>query len=154
MKTLPITRPTLDDPLYTQRNPYQTFLLILAAISSWPLLKGETGSAALEAELSDAAVMLWGVALLAGSLVALLGEFWRGHDWTGHVIERAGLALVGVAALIYATVIWTATDLAHADVSFAVALTAAWGAACLWRCGQITKRLAWIKGLRRELGLG
>lgn len=151
MKTV-LDHPTLDDPLYKQKSPYQTFLLVLCVISSWPLLRGESGSGALEQELSDPAVILWGVCLLTGSVIALVGEFWAGRTWTALVIERAGLVLVGLAAIIYATVVWLNTETRPADVSFLVSLTSAWGTACLWRCWQITRRLAWMRGLLTSLG--
>lgn len=124
MKTLPITRPTLDDPLYSQKNPYQTFLLVLSVAASLPLLRGHPGSAILERQLSSDAVLLWGLCLLAGSLVALVGEFWPGHTWVGLIFERAGIGLVAVAALVYATVVWGSVG-----GTAAVADVGAWGTA-------------------------
>lgn len=82
MKSLPIDRPTLDDPVYSQKNPYQTFLMGLSVVSSLPLLSGHSGSAVMDEALSDFVVTLWGLLLLIGSLVVLAGEFWRGHTWT------------------------------------------------------------------------
>lgn len=151
MKTLPLHPEALDDPLYVQKNPYQTLLLGMAVLSSWPLLWGRAGSGVIDRELTLAAVMLWGWVLLLGSLTALVGEFWRGRTWTGLVIERSGLAFVGVAALIYAVLVDDKADLHDADVAFVVGVTAAWGAACLWRCWQITKRLRWMRGIREQV---
>lgn len=148
MKTLPIERPTLDDPLYSQKNPHQTFLLVLSLFSAAPLLfGGSTGSATLDAHLGTFTVLMWGVCLLFGSLVALIGEFWPGHTWTALVLERAGLGLVGAGAAIYSFVVFTTVP----DARFAVSITAAYAASCLWRVGQITRRLRWLRALIRGL---
>lgn len=106
MRTLPINRPTLDDPLYSQKNPHQTFLLALSVLGNLPLLRGDISSAALSSQLSPIAAWTWAACLLVGSLIALGGEFWPGHTWGGLVVERAGLALVAVAAAVYAVVVW------------------------------------------------
>lgn len=150
MRSLPISRPTLDDPLYTQKNAYQTFLLLLSILSSLPLLEGHANSAALDRELDDTTLLLWGTCLLGGSTIALLGEFWRGHTWTGLVIERFGVAVVGVAALVYSWVVWRAAG-SQTDVAFVASITSAYGLACAWRTGQITRRLRWIRQLTREV---
>lgn len=150
MRSLPIHRPTLDDPLYSQKNAYQTFLLLLSILSSLPLLQGHANSAALDRELDNTTLLLWGACLLGGSVFALLGEFWRGHTWNGLVIERFGVGIVGLAALIYSWVVWRhAGD--RADVAFVAAITSAYGLACVWRFGQITRRLRWIKAMKQEL---
>lgn len=96
----------LEDPLYGQRNPHQAFLIGLSIIASLPLLRGQAQSTLLERELDDRTVILWGCCLLAGSLLALLGEFWPGRTYVGLVLERGGLGLVGGAAAIYAVVTW------------------------------------------------
>lgn len=139
MRTLPIKRPTLDDPLYSQRNPYQVFLLGLSIIGSIPLLRGYPASSVLASQLSHTAVIFWGTCLLIGSVVALAGEFWPGHTWDGLVIERAGLSLVGLAAAVYAVVVWTSVHGAGSDAATvapwafisatcAAAATAVWNA--------------------------
>lgn len=147
MRTLPIDHATLDDPLYSQKNPHQTFLLALSLISAAPLLGGSSGSAALDAHLGHTTVVVWGLCLLVGSAVALVGEFWPGHTWTALVLERAGLGLVGLGAGVYAFVVFTSVP----DARFAVSITAAYAASCLWRVGQITRRLTWLRALIKGL---
>lgn len=150
MRSLPLDRPTLDDPLYAQRNPHQTFLLLLSVLSSVPLLRGQTNSAILERELDDTTVILWGITLLIGSVIALAGSFWPRHTWDALVIERFGLALVGAAALIYSAVVWASAS-EKGPVAFVVSVTAAYGVSCAWRCWQITRRLRWIHKARAEV---
>lgn len=150
MKSLPVDRPTLDDPIYSQKNPYQAFLVVLSIISALPLLQGETSSAVLEEQLGDSMVVAWGLSLLIGSTVVLISELWRGHTWTALSIERSGLLLVGTGAGIYSVTVW-ATAGEVDDIRFVAAITFAYAAACFWRCFQITRRLAWIRKLVAEV---
>ena len=150
MKSLPVTRPTLDDPIYSQKNPYQAFLVALCIVSSLPLLRGQTSSAVLEQQLGDTMVVTWGATLLVGSLIVLVSEFWRGHTWTALAIERSGLLLVGTGAGIYSVVVWSNAQ--HIDdIRFIAAVTFAYAGACYWRCLQITRRLRWIRALVAEV---
>lgn len=138
----------VDDPLYAQRNPFQTFLLGFGLAAAIPLLQGDTGSATLERELDDTAVVLWGAALLIGSFLGLFGSFWPRGDarqsWTGLNIERTGLILVGGAGAVYGFVlVWTARE--TADVWYIASVQSAFVAACFWRVGQIFRRMRWWK---------
>src|SRR5690242_13761561 len=111
MKTLPIDRPTFDDPMYSQKNPHQTFLLVFSLYASAPLVfDGQSASRTLDTSISPFLVILWGCFLLIGSAVALVGEFWRGHTWTSLVIERVGLLLVGVGGAFYCGVLLKITE--------------------------------------------
>lgn len=151
MKTLLPGDPALDDPLYAQRNPFQTFLLTLSLVAAAPLLRGDAGSALLERELPELAVVLWGACLLVGSLLAVVGEFWRGRTWNGLVVERAGLALVGGMAGVYAWIVWRATGSTD-EVRYLLAVQVAYAAACAARVVQITRRLRWIRQVRIRVG--
>lgn len=152
MRTLPLPRHALDDPIYAQRNTYQTFLLALSILASFPLLHGDPSSALLARVLPNLTVMVWGWTLLAGSVIALVGQFWPGHTWTGLVIERAGITLVGAGAAFYAGVVWYSAD-GH-GVAYMVAVTTAYALSCGWRTLQITRRLKWMKGLIQEIRHG
>lgn len=148
MKSIPVNRPTFDDPLYSQKNPYQTFLLVLSLYASAPLLAGRSaGSSALDEALNHATFITWGLCLLVGSLITLLGEFWPGHTWNGLVLERTGIGLVGLGALVYSVVVFFNV---HTDVRYVVGVTAAYGLSCAWRVVQITRRLRWIRALIEE----
>jgi hypothetical protein len=150
MRSLPVERPTLDDPIYSQKNPYQTFLLALSIISSMPLLRGETSSATLAHELGHFTVIAWGVCLLVGSSIVLIGELWPGHTWVSLAIERAGLIPVSAGAGIYSAVVWINAGNVN-DVRFIAGVTFAYAASCAWRCIQITRRLRWIRALVAEV---
>lgn len=151
MKSLDIGRATLDDPLYSQKNPHQTFLLLFSLFAGLPVvLGGESASAALDDAVSPALVTAWASSLLVGSLIALVGEFWRGHTWHSLIIERAGLSLVGTGGAFYSVVLYcTVPD--PAGARYVVGITAAYALSCLWRCVQITRRLRWIRGVVEEV---
>ena len=149
MKSLPIDRPTLDDPLYSQKNPHQTFLLLFSLVASLPvLLAGESISRALDNAVNPVLVTAWAAALCVGSTIALIGEFWRGHTWTSLVLERVGLAFVGVAGLFYSIVLAVTMG---KSAGYVIGVTGAYSLSCLWRVGQITRRLQWIRDLVAEV---
>ncbi len=131
--------PQLVDPLEASRHPFETYLLVLAAVSGIPLAFGEPNSASIEATLPPLLVTGWGVMLVAGSLLALLGLYWRGHSGTGLLMERAGLVGVGGASLVYAG----ATILAAPGWSgaFAAAITSGFGVACFAQARRISTRI-------------
>lgn len=125
-------------------NPFQLFLMLLAFTSSLPLLQGQSGSAILDAQLDTVDVVLWGICLLVGSGLDLIGMLtpWRRRHF-GMVIERAGLILVGGAAGIYTYVILHAAPSVGA-VRYAAAIQLAFSLACVYRTYQITRALRWI----------
>jgi hypothetical protein len=118
-------------------NPFEVFLLTLSLASSVGLLQGNTGSTVLDAHLNDLVVTLWGVALAAGSLLALAGVYCYRREATlmpGLVLERAGLTLVGVAAAIYSAVVLSAVSFSGAR--WPVSIQVAYAAACFFRAWQ------------------
>lgn len=132
-----------DQPYVPPKNPFQTFLLVFATITSLPLIEGNSGSRILEIALDDLTVTLWGWCLLIGSTLSLIGMWTPNrHRIFGLNLERAGMILTGGAALIYAYVVYEAA-LRPVDVRYALAIQLAFGFACLWRVLQITRALRW-----------
>lgn len=151
MKSLPAHRPTFDDPIYSQRNPHQTFLLAFSFLASVPVIVGaESGSAALNAELSPSGTYAWAWCLFLASALALAGTFWRGRTWTALVIERAGLLMLCFGAATYVTVLLHSTE-DNGSVLYVVAVTSAYSCSCLWRAVQITRRLNWMRFFIEEI---
>lgn len=120
------------------RSPFEAFLLLVSLVAVLPLLQGDPGSAALEAALNDGTIIVWGLALGAGSTLALTGLWWRGGIWASWLLERAGLMLVCVAALVYGAVIVEAAGSVD-EIRYAAAVQTGYSAACAWRCWQITR---------------
>lgn len=131
------------------RNPFEVFLLGLSLASTAPLLRGESGSAALEAALPDLVVIAWGVSLGFGSALALIGLWWRRNPWAARVLERAGLLMVATAALAYMLVILSTVD-PLTDALYVAAVQTAYACACLWRSWQLTQWLGLASGRMRN----
>lgn len=136
-------------------NPFEVFLLGLSLTSSIGLLRGTSGSAVLDAKLDDVVVSLWGFALAAGSLIALAGVYCYRKERTlvpGLVLERSGLALVGVAASIYSIVVITSVP--FGDARWPVSVQIAYASACFFRAWQdhraIGRTYRIIRRVRRE----
>lgn len=118
-------------------NPFEVFLLGLSLVSSFGLLRGNPGSMVLDEQLNDLVVSLWGVALAAGSVTALAGVFcyrWQDTLMPGLVLERAGLLLVGTAAVVYSGVVLSAVSLDSAR--WPVSIQIAFAGACFFRSWQ------------------
>jgi len=139
----------LGDPLYSQRNPHQLFLLVLSVAAAVSLIEGATGSEILDHALDPHAVTLWGACLLVGSLTGLVGMWWP-RTWTGLVVERAGLAIVASAAGIYAWLIYAAAP----TVAYTAFVHLAYALSCFWRVQQITIRLRWVREQVARLNKG
>lgn len=125
------------DPLHAGRHPFQTFMLVLCVFSGVPLLFGEPPAASVEALLPPWMAVSWGVSLCLGALVALVGSYWpRGRYATALTMERAGLCIVGPAALVYGTLI----GMYSGSAGFAAAsITIGFGLSCLKRAHDIGK---------------
>jgi hypothetical protein len=143
-----IRRPAATSRLRMQRNPFQTFLLVLSLAASLPLLAGNPGSAALEEQLDPRVVVLWGICLLVGSAVALATE-WLPGGYRMLLLNRTGLLLVGLAAATYSVVILLAAGDVN-DVRYAAASQIAYSAACVVRAHQVTRVMRVLKHLEEQ----
>jgi hypothetical protein len=100
-----LRRSIYADPLHAGRHPSQVFLLLLCVVSGIPKLFGVTTAGSVEASLPGWLAVAWGGVLFGGSAAALVGSYWRGELVTALTVERAGLALVGAAAVMFAIVV-------------------------------------------------
>ena len=148
LKSLPITRPTLDDPIYSQKNPHQAFLLLYSILVSLPVIfGGPSGSGSLSAEYGRYGVVAWAICLTVGSSLAAIGEFWRGHTWNALAIEAGGLALLVLGGVIFSVALAAQGD----DARSVSLLVLSYSGACFWRVCQCLRRLAWIYSLVQEI---
>lgn len=130
-----------DDELAASRHPFETYLLVLAALSGIPLLFGAPNSASVEAALPPLLVAVWGAMLVVGSTMALVGTYWRGRLMTSYVLERTGLVGVGGASVVYAL---CAVMGAGLDAAFSACLTVGFGVACFAQAHRISRRVGAI----------
>lgn len=132
-----------EPPYVPPKNPFQTFLLLLSLTASIPLIGGYAGSAALDSVLTDTATVLWGLALMLGSSLALFGTWLPHRRRVGMLLERTGLILTGGAALIYVGAMLKDTVEVE-EIRYTASIHLAYGIACWWRVFQISKSLRWI----------
>lgn len=104
--------PSYADPFRAGRHPFQRYLLALAVVGSLPIVVGKPTSGSVESSLPELIVLIWGVILLTGCGLALVGVYWPLREpitprsfVTALFLERLGLALVWPTALVYAAII-------------------------------------------------
>lgn len=126
--------PSYADPFRVGRHPFQRYLLALAVVGSLPILFGEPTSRSVEASLPPVIVIVWGVMLLTGAAISLLGVYWPLREpitpksfVTALFLERLGLALVWPTALVYAAIIVLVTGWSGA-LSAAIVAGFGWAA--------------------------
>jgi hypothetical protein len=90
------------DPLRAGRHPFQTYMLGLCIVSGLPYLFGKATAEAVEQHLPVYLALAWGLALLLGASVALVGSYWNRSIADALTMERVGLSITGGAALVYA----------------------------------------------------
>lgn len=126
-------------------NPFEVFLLALSVVSSVGFLRGQSGSQVLDDRLPAWEVVVWGLMLAVGSIVALLGIYcYRSRErlMLGLYLERTGLLLVGGATAVYSYVVLTTA--ADVDgVRWAVTVQTAYSVACLFRAWQDHRAIRW-----------
>lgn len=142
--------PYRTDPQMAGRHPFEIFMLLLAAVTSIPSLLGaapEPGS--IEEALPGWASFSWQVALVIGSVMALVGIWWRERA-TGLILEQLGLALVGVAGVIYAFSVWSVVGVAAAIPG---GIILGFGIACIVRWRQIQRTINAVHAEEKRQGI-
>lgn len=122
------------DPLHAGRHPFQTFMHLLCVVSGIPLVLGVATPNSVRAELPDWIGFMWGLSLLMGSVLALVGSFWQGDYTNGLTIERIGLIISGAAAAMFGVVL---LSFAGAPALVSACLTFGFGIACIVRARDI-----------------
>lgn len=89
------------DPLRAGRHPFQIYMLALCLAASLPYLFGYATAESVEKQLPVWLALAWGITLLTGSGIALVGSFWRGSIANALTMERLGLNFTGGAAVVY-----------------------------------------------------
>jgi hypothetical protein len=89
----------------------------------------------------------WGVSLCIGSITALIGSYWpRASYATALTLERAGLCVVGPAALVYGAIIPLYSGDTKGLVATLIAL--GFGISCLKRAHDIGKVI--VRAIRSQ----
>lgn len=122
-------------------NPFEVLVAAACVLSGLPHLIRGSAPGSLDRALPHGFVRLWGVELVVGGLLILVGLVTRRMR-----VERAGLHLLGLAALAYAVALAAAT---RSSGSVAAGLTAATGLAALARATVLTAAIRVSDVLRR-----
>lgn len=96
------------DPMGTERNPFQVYLLCLAILSGATTIGAdiESTSGSVATYLNDWHKTLWSILLMLGASSGLLGMFWWGDPRTGLLIKRFAFSLLCIPVFIYGLVIF------------------------------------------------
>lgn len=143
--SMPPARPTLRDPLISQRNPFEVYLLFIALVVSVLSLFGVKVSVALDVQ-STAVVFLWSVMVAVGSLAGLFGVLLPlSVLGISLQLERFGMILMAGGVLVYAAL---AAHSQGFSAVWASGVNTAFGLACINRVVQITRRYKWYSRYR------
>lgn len=113
-------------------DPRAVFILALSVFSGATALALEAAPESLESLLPHWAVIVWGVLLMAGSSLTLLGMA-RQTDW-GIIAEQVGSVMVGATTVYYSIIaLWQVGP----NVLQNVGIIMAWGLACFVRWAQL-----------------
>lgn len=136
------------DARLSGRHPFELYILYLAFITSLPiLLRIAPAPGSVREALPALVPTVWALTLAGGSAVALVGIYWRERA-TGLILEQLGLALVGVASLIYCV---SVLYVVGSSAGFTVAIVGGFGVSCLRRYWQIQRILDDVHRVERSL---
>lgn len=113
-------------------DPRVVFILALSVFGGLGALALNAAPESLEAVLPSWAVVTWGILLVLGSALALIGILIKTN--IGVLIEQVGSVIVGVTTVYYSTI---AILLVGADALQNIGIILAWGLACFIRWGQL-----------------
>jgi sugar phosphate permease len=122
------------------RHPDEFLLLLLCLSAGLTIVFGDVPAPdSIEASLPRWAAVGWGIGILLGPLVTLVGIFWPGRRASdGLITEQVGQGITGTVAAYYAVVLLT---YAWPAAVFSAFIVLAFGAARVWRFFQIQKIL-------------
>lgn len=113
-------------------DPRATFMLALSVMSGVSSLAIAEAPGSLEAALPEWAVLIWGIMLIVGSILALIGMVFKGVG--GVITEQIGNMTVSATTLFYASI---AIMVVGPAAAYPAGLIGAWGAACFIRWLQL-----------------
>lgn len=135
-----------DRRQYVRGNPDTVSSLGLCGVVGVVLTVATSPPPSLVNLTSPATGMVWLVVFTLGALVSLAGVLWH-DDLIGWVLELAGRISLGLAALIYATVLAVSLTALGAAVVFSAMLAIGVGSA--FRVWQLARRLSeWKAAVR------
>lgn len=126
-------------PIKWSRSPLQIFLLVLCILSGLVIVMDRSDSKVIQ-EMGEPWASLWGVCLVAGSIIAIVGAFWK-NKITGMLIERSGTVLLGGASFLWPIL---AVKIVGLDAAYPAAVTLMFSFACVWQVVYINHHMSLI----------
>ncbi len=135
--TQPANEPTVVvvDPLQPQRNVMEIFLLLAVLDSSIRAVLTQPEPLSVEQLLGPVQAAIWGISLFGGSIITLIGLFWRGQSITALTIQIIGYSAFVPAALARTTAL---IGVGRPDESYIIGIFAI---VCTIRAIQIYSRI-------------
>lgn len=128
------------EPLRWSRSPIQSYFLVIIALTGLLIILNLSDDA-ITKNMGEPWASIWGIALMLGSLVALLGSYYP-NKLTGMFIERSGILLLGGASAIWPIAI--VVRLGFFRSPFTVIITAIFAATCFLQVRYINKHIKLI----------
>jgi hypothetical protein len=135
--------PYRTDPRMAGRHPFEIFSLILGLLTGLPRVLGVAPAPnSITAALPPFIVTTWSAVLVAGCAIAIFGIWWHERA-LGLILEQLGLAMVGVACVVYSGVALASVGI---SASIPAGIIFAFGASCLVRWRQIQRTIDEVSG--------
>ena len=121
------------------RHPFELFILTCTTLLGISIVTGGEAPKSIAALSGSAghATVIWGYLLAGGSLVSLVGSYWRGR-LTSLLLVQVGMVALGTSALMYAVAVLIA---AGTGGLLPATLIAWFGVNALRRWAQIEREL-------------
>lgn len=124
----------------SNRSPFQIYLVALAVLGGIGILTKLSKNMIVDA-MGKPYSTLWGLFLVIGGMLIILGIFWPRNIVTALLIERSGLVALGGASLIWSIlVVWKV----HTGGLFSALLTFGLFLACLAQWRWVNKNVSSI----------
>lgn len=120
-----------------RRSPNHTFLIGLVGLTGILIALGVSDNRVIIA-MGDPYATIWGIYLTLGSVITLVGTYWRKDIITGFLVERSGLILLSSGCFLWAILILLRI---HLDGLFSAVVTFGFASTCYMQIRWINKNL-------------
>jgi hypothetical protein len=125
------------EPLRWSRSPIQSFFLVLIALTGLLIVLNLSDNAITD-DMGEPWASIWGICLVVGSLVSLLGSYFP-NKLTGMFIERSGVLLLGSASALWPILIVIKLGIFRSP--FTVVATSIFAVTCFLQVRYINKHI-------------
>lgn len=120
-----------------RRSPNHSFLIGLVGLTGFLISIGVSDNRIIIA-MGEPYSTIWGTYLTLGSIITLVGVYWRRNVITGFLVERSGLILLSSGSFLWAVLILYKL---HLEGLFSVVLTLGFSSTCYIQIRWLNKNL-------------